>query len=241
MVITFANEAQFRHLLASLAQEMVDANIHWKLRRDLAEQAQAFSAVYNESPTFWSLTFQAHVDATVFRLIRIFDGNSASLSLRNLLDTIAANLDIFDSDKFRVRLQTNPFVDSLASDAHRPDASQLAADMKFVSNENPLVKNLTVWRNNLFAHKSAANVVENRDLSTDYPLTDKGVDDLLLNAMAILNRYSSLFEAATYSTKIVGADDFQYVLKTIQARLDEHEKEIERELLKYEQAAPAKS
>jgi hypothetical protein len=64
MVITFATEEQFRSLLASLAQEMVDASIHWKLRRDLAEQAEVFPAVYNESPAFWSLTFQAHVDAT---------------------------------------------------------------------------------------------------------------------------------------------------------------------------------
>jgi hypothetical protein len=174
-------------------------------------------------------------------LQRIFDGNSASLSLRNLLDTIAANLDMFDPDKFRARLKDNPFVDSLASDARRPDEAQLAADTKFVSNENPLVRNLTVWRNNLFAHKSAANVVENRDLSTDYPLDDKGIDELLSTAMAILNRYSSRFEAATYSTKIVGADDFRYVLKTIQARLDEHEKEIEREVQRFEQAASGRS
>ena len=241
MVITFETEKQFRSLLASLAQEMVDASIHWKLRRDLAEQTEVFPAVYNESPAFWSLTFQAHVDATVFRLIRIFDGNSASLSLRNLLDTIAANLDMFDPDKFRARLKDNPFVDSLAFDARRPDETQLAADTKFVSNENPLVKNLSVWRNNLFAHKSAANAVNNRDLSTDYPLDDKGIDELISSAMAILNRYSSLFEASTYTTKIVGADDFRYVLKTIQARLDEHEKEIEREVQRYEQTASGRS
>jgi hypothetical protein len=147
-----------------------------------------------------------------------------------LLDTIAAHLDIFDTERFRERLKENPFVESLASDARRPDEKQLREDITFSSNENQLVKNLTIWRNNLFAHKSAGNIVSARKISTDYPLTEKEIDELLKKGIEILNRYSQLFRASVYSTKIIGHDDYKFVLESVKIRLDQIDRDIEEQL-----------
>lgn len=121
-IVEFESEKQFQTLLSSRARELVDANVHWSLRKDLESQLEPFSAEFNQCVTFWSLTLQAHLDATIFRLIRVYDGNSSSLSLRNFLDTIAGNLEFFDVDRFRERVKGNPFVDSLIADANQPVA-----------------------------------------------------------------------------------------------------------------------
>ena len=42
----------------------------------------------------------------------------------------------------------------LAREARKPDEKQLDADLKFASNDNPVVYNLTMWRNNIVAHTS---------------------------------------------------------------------------------------
>lgn len=217
--IEIESEEQFKRLLGSLAQELVDANIHWKLRKDLEDQIRPFSDEFNQTATFWSLTFQAQLDAAIFRLIRIYDGNSRALSLRNFLDTIVENLQIFDVDRYRDRLKGNPFVDSLSDDARQPDARQLSDDIAFVSNENDLVQKLTIWRNNLFAHKSAQNAVRNYNIANDFPLTSEDIDNLLTEGMNILNRYSLMFLANTYSTQIIGHDDFTFLLGCVKKDL----------------------
>lgn len=217
--ISIESDDQFKLLLESLASELVDANIHWRLLKDLQEQIVPFSDEFNQTATFWTLTLQAQLDATIFRLVRIYDGNTQSLSLRNFLDTIIENLQIFEVDRYRERLKDNPFVESLAENAEQPDPSQLASDLAFVSSENSMVRRLTVWRNNLFAHRSAQNAVRNYNIAGDYPLTDDDIDNLLTEGMAILNRYSLMFVANTYSTQIVGHNDFTFLLECVRKDL----------------------
>lgn len=235
MVIEFETEEQFARLLEALAHELVNANIHWKLYKNLRDNVELFDREFVQSPAFWSLTFQAHIDATLFRLIRIYDENKKSLSLRNLLDTISANLHVFDEKRFRERLKHNPYVDSLVRDARRPDQKQLFEDMQFVNGDhNQLVKNLTVLRNKLFAHRDFENEVEGRFIFADYPLSEDEIEHLASTGMDILNRYVSLFRASSYSTKIVGEDDYQFILKSIRVHLEELDRELVEERVVYE-------
>jgi len=238
VVIQFGSEQEFERLLARLAREVVDAAIHWRLYGDLTKAIEIFSIEYNQSPTFWTLTFQAHLDATIFRLIRIYDGNSESLSLRNLLDTIKENINLFDADKFRQRLKNNPFVNSLASDIRKPDVMQLDEDISYSSTNNHLVKKLTIWRNNLFAHRSAEKTARGYNIAVDHPITGVEVGELVKKSVEILNRYSSLFHATTHSTQIIGHDDYEFVLKSIRKNLEQMHKETEALLEKY--GKPAK-
>jgi hypothetical protein len=113
----------------------------------------------------------------------------------------------------------------------------LENDLSYVSEENRLVKNLIVWRNNFFAHRSAGNAIIRSNLAEDYPLTVENVGELLTEGMRLLNRYSSLFRASTYSTNIVGRDDFQFVLKSIRENLGLIEQRIEEERRRWERGA----
>ena len=82
-----------------------------------------------------------------------------------------------------------------------------------------MVKKLVIWRNNIFAHRTAANVVSQKNIADDYPLSKDDVSELLSRAMSILNRYSSLFRASSYTTQVIGHDDYLYVLETIKEKI----------------------
>ncbi len=234
--ISITSAVEFESLLNALASEIVDAQIYFKLHTDLVTAVPDYAEVFNESNTFWWLTVHALLDAALSRLCRIYDQHSKSLNLRNLLDTIQANLNIFDIQNFRQRLKDNPFVESLSQTARKPSTDTLKQDIQYTSPTNPLVQKLVIWRNNIFAHRSATNVVNQRNIADYYPLSKNDVSELLNGAESILNRYSSLFRASSYLTQIVGHDDYLYVLKTIETRIRQHKEEIASEIARLRQA-----
>ena len=230
MQIKIGSSQEFGRLLNALADEMVSACIHFRLYSDLETARKDYVIELNQSLTFWSLTFRAHLDTVLFRLCKIYDQHSSSLNLKNLLDTIKANIGIFDVEHFRERLKDNPFVDSLASISTKPDLEQLNKDISYVSEANPSVKALIFWRNNFFVHRSAKHVAKNRNLADHYSLSLKDIEELLKEGMSILNRYSSLFRANSYSTQIVGHDDYRNVLESIRSVVRQYEEERAREM-----------
>lgn len=241
MKIKFKSDEEFQRLLEALAQELGSANDHWRLYNDLKSKVKNFAREYSQSPTFWWLTFRAHGDAVIFRLIRIFDTTrNSSLSLPNLLDTIEANLNIFDSDRFRERLKNNPFVESLADDVRKPDDAQLKKDIEFSGQRNPLVKKLTILRHKLFAHKDAKNVIMVNKFTDDHLLSDEEINELLEKGIKILNRYRLLFRAEMNSTQIVGHGDYELILKSIRVYLEERDKKIKVQIKALEALNPEK-
>jgi hypothetical protein len=234
MILMIKSSEEFESLLDALTDELVNANIFFRLYDDLTNAIAEYEREFNQSHTFWKLTFQAHLDASLFRLCRVYDKTAHSLSLRNLLDTIKGNLDLFEVSSFKKRLKDNPFVESLALTARKPDIKQLDVDIDYVSTNNPLVRNLILWRNKIFAHRDARNVIVKERVAVSYPLTISDISELLERGMTILNRYSSLFRASSSSTQIVGHDDYQYVLHCIRSEIKRHEDEFAAELKRYE-------
>ncbi len=221
MQIAIEDADQFHTLLTALIGELTQAKDHFGLVRDLDEASEEYARELNESQTFWYLTRRAHIDAVVSRLCKAYDQNSKSLNLRNLLDTIAANLHHFDEAGFRERRKDSPFVETLAASARRPDPAQLAADKQLVNEKtNALVKNLMKWRNWFVAHRDAGKILNGRVLGEEYPLSFDDVQTLLNNGLSIVNRYSILFIATSHMDRMLGHDDYLRVLLAVRAQLD---------------------
>ncbi len=144
-------------LLNELSSDIVHAHFHYKLLRALQDAHGQYGEVFSQSRTFWYLTLEAHQDATLFRLGRIFDQAKGALSLGHLLQTIKSNLHFFDEPNFRKRLQGNPFVDSLAKDSRKPDEHELDQDIGSVMRDNKgfdnVVEKFINTRNKYLAHK----------------------------------------------------------------------------------------
>ncbi len=238
MKIQIENAAEFQRLLEAMGNELQEANIHFKLFQDLVAVGDEYATEFAQANAFWSLTVQAHLDATLFRLCKIYDQHGRSLNLRNLLDTIKANLAIFDIDNFRERFKDNPFVESLSSESRKPDEAQLEDDLKFVSTSNPSVEALVYWRNNYFSHRSTHHAVKNANLADTHPLPMTEVKQLATEGMRVLNRYSSLFHANTYSTNIIGREDYRSVLDAVREHVQAVERRVEEEIAQYTKGQP---
>jgi hypothetical protein len=160
------------------------------------------------------------MDACLLRLCRAYDTHAQSLNLRNLIDTIEDNMVWFDEPEFRVRLKENLHLDSLASIPRRPDAAQLVKDRAFVTADgNPLVKTLVQWRHNAVAHQSVHHALNPAAFVSHNELLFSDIQLLAEEGMRILNRYSSLFQARTDMPRMIGNDDYKFVLDAVKEKL----------------------
>lgn len=142
------------------------------------------------------------------------------MHLYGLLQTIKANPNLFSETNFRERKKNNPHVDSLASECRIPDEATLEADIASCSDQDLLVKTLTVHRGNVLAHRNAKNTAAGVRISETHPLTHEDFEELLSRSRTILNRYSQLFEASVYSIKPIGADDFRYIFECVTSSVE---------------------
>ena len=142
MKINIQSDKELNSLLDALANEIVDANIYHRLFCDLVDSIDSHQRELSQSNTFWSLTLDALRDARLTRLCRVYDQESKSLNLVNLLDTIKANLHLFEEHYFRERLQDNAFVDSLAQTGRVHPSHNWTRTLNFRVAETLLLRSL---------------------------------------------------------------------------------------------------
>lgn len=227
MEIKIKSADELNKLLDALEFEIVDANIYHRLYSDLVNSRKDYAREFSQSNTFWSFTFDALHDARMIRLCRVFDQESNSLNLFNLLETIKANTHFFGKEHFRQRLKDNAFVDSLAEVDRIPNEAQLDNDIRFASDQNPLVKKLMIWRNNIIAHRGAKVSLGKDEILADNPLSQQEIETLLDECFTISYRYSSLYRASGWLRNASGQDDYQSLLETIKLGLQKLDEEIE--------------
>jgi hypothetical protein len=230
MEIKIKSSDELNKLLDALALEIVDANIYHRLYTDLVDSIKDNARGFTQSNTFWSFTIDSLHDGQMIRLCRVYDQESKTLNLFNLLETIKANVQFFDQKYFRQRLKDNAFVESLAEVDRIPNESQLQKDIWFASDQNPLVKKLMIWRNNIIAHRGAKVSLGKDEILADNPLSQQETETLLNESFTIFNRYSSLYRASTSSRTVVGQDDYKSLLKFLNLGLQKWDEDIKKEL-----------
>jgi hypothetical protein len=218
------DEFQLRRGIETIAKDAVDGVIHRRLIKAVDAAHAKWPLVIPQSNSFWNLTIDAHVIATLTCLCRIFDHEQSSLHLPRLLSLVQGNIGFFGEDNFRQRLKDNPFVNSLLEEASAPDLNQLKEDISNCSKNDPLVKKLLVYRNSAVSHKALKIGLSGATKNQREAITWQDVDTLLERATTIINRYSMLFNAEQYSTVMFGDDDFEYIFKCVQAKVEVEQK-----------------
>ena len=142
------------------------------------------------------------------KLARAYDSHDKTLSLHTWLRVIEDNLFVFSTEDFRQRLRDNPFVESLAEVDRIPDPATLQADLASVSRNDPAVAKLAFLRDNALAHRSRKLVLQGRNPFKDQNFSVDDLDTLTERALDILNRYTGLFRATSFSANPIGDLDF---------------------------------
>jgi hypothetical protein len=215
MQIRIKNSDDLDRLLDASAEEIVAAHGCHRLYCGLVDAYGEYKDEMNRTPAFWEFTIASLRDMRFLRLCRIYDQEPKRLNLHNLLDTIRQNPHLFDREEFRQRLKENQFVDSLASHPRTPDPRDIEKHLAYVSEENPTVKKLIVWRNNVLAHRGAKLSLAKGNLLEKGPISEKQVDELLDQALKIFNHYSGLFRASMWLPKRIGEEDYGLCLGMI--------------------------
>jgi hypothetical protein len=138
-------------------------------------------------------------------------------------------MHFFEKEQFKERLKDNASVDSLAEVDRIPDKTQIEKDIIFASVQNRPVKKLMIWRNNIIAHKGAKVLLGKKTILKNNPLTHEEIEALLDECFIILNRYSILYSACHWSRKIIGQDDYKYLLNFVRMGLQKWDEDIDKE------------
>ena len=232
MILQIKNHEELSTLIHALGKEIVDANIYHRLHRDLIQALDKNQKVHIESKTYWYLTLTALKETSMIHLCRFYDQETKSLCIHNLLDTIRHYIQYFEKDSFKERLKNNPFVEGLAEDNRLPNLDQLLEHIEFSSNKNPLVKKLMIWRNNIYAHKGAKSILNEHLILSENKITSDELKMLLDQGYKILNQYSDLYRASSWSRKIVGHDDYNALFKFFSIGFQKWDEERQQEIEK---------
>jgi hypothetical protein len=108
-------EIEFERLRERIALEASNAADHFNLLKALEASRENYSLEMNQSHTFWHLTFIAHREMVLAHLCRLYDKDSAALSLSRFLLTVKRNRDLFSEVAFRNRLADNLHLDTLVN------------------------------------------------------------------------------------------------------------------------------
>lgn len=232
MILTIKNHEELSTLIHALGNEIVDANIYHRLHSDLVGALDENEKVYIESQTYWYLVLTALRETSMIHLCRFYDQKTKSLCLHNLLNTIRHHIQYFEKDSFKERLKDNPFVDGLAEDNRLPDVDQLLEHIEFSSNKNPLVKKLMIWRNNIYAHKGAKSILNEYLILKENEISPDECKILLDQGFKILNKYSDIYRASSWSRTIVGHDDYKALFKFFSIGFQKLDEERQQEIEK---------
>jgi hypothetical protein len=226
-MIEVSDSTEFNRLIEALSQHIVNAAIYYKLFKNLQNDLDNHPGVNNQSPKYWFLTVHSLHTTSLMALCRAYDQEDKGLHIKSWLKTIQENAHLFDEFHFRERLKGNPYVDSLADNAERPEPSILISDLESCSPSDLEVKTLLIHRGNLIAHRNAKNVVNITDIAAEYPLYSSQIEELIERAVKILNRYGGMFNANTFSTQMVGEDDYKFVIDSVDFRVKCIRKQVE--------------
>lgn len=168
---------EFKSLVEHLTHEAFRVRGYWEMWGAIDKAVEQYSAELNRTPGFWELTRQAHKDAVILRLGRLFDPAPVAISLGNLLQTIKEN----------AVAPSTP----LPSAAAGLDLSELDQDMYNVSDSDATVKKLLTLRNEYMAHRGSRHVARGDNFQSLPTLDRDEIAAILDRALGIIQKYRS--------------------------------------------------
>jgi len=94
------------------------------------------------------------------------------------------------------------------------------ADIESVSDNNPLVKKLTIWRNNIVAHTGGNSLLKSFKILDDNSISNEEFLNLIDLGYAKLNKYSLLLDGSEYSRTVFQQEDYKNLLRNAKESID---------------------
>ena len=179
----------------ALAEDLRAAHAHTHLFLKLRKAIEEHQATMKGAPCFWSFTIQAHLQASVLSLCRLYDRNPNGLTLFNLLSTIKELRELLTKEKYFERNRENVWKLGLIDNIRQPSLEQLQFDLDQCNPEkNSSVRTLKIWRDKAIMHKDA----DSSKWTLSNPMAYETLDGLQAMGFDTLNRYANQLYGVQY-------------------------------------------
>jgi hypothetical protein len=159
-------DEQFVTYYDKLRNELNKAHTHYEISKCLNRAIQTHNTEFNEATTFFALTIDAHLFATVMSISRFTDRRGDSLHLNVFFKFIMDNIDIFSVENFKKRLSRKgtDIEDCEHWALKHVDVTQETIVQDKAKIESLPIANIRAWRDKKIAHIEKDLVLRNVDI-----------------------------------------------------------------------------
>jgi hypothetical protein len=216
-------EQLFLKYYDGLIKEITYARAHFKLWERLEESVVEYQHELNEAPHFFNLTIKSHLDDAILTISRIVDTNEESMSIWKFLCFVEQNINIFSTQSFQKHTMNSEFHEGLVNNHLPITLDDIQKHRKDLDNLKQVMDAIKKWRDKRLAHLDRAFLLKGINISIQ-----RQQFNLIIDTIAhILNKYSSAYNASSWSIQFVGEDDVQGILNAVRFRKNERKKQIE--------------
>ena len=213
-------EEEFVRYHDRLWRELDEADMHFSVVKYISNASKEYIEELNQSPSFWSLTMDAHMSSTLMHLNNLFgkEAKEKHLHMRSFLDFVKENLDIFSREDFEKRLRVANRNYELAAefDSQIP-IEKVEQDIKKLS-ELP-ISGLKAWRGRILSHINKNDIAQNVNIAKKYPVKTKHVAEIIDTLDKMLNDYRLAFDFLGTSRGLAIERGIKYILDAIRSDL----------------------
>ncbi|HSS79316.1 MAG TPA: hypothetical protein VLV54_21525 [Thermoanaerobaculia bacterium] len=197
--MTYTKES-FAQVLEVLADQCIVGSLHLRMTARISAALEDSSAL--ESFYFpLVLTVDAFHNSSTLHLIRLFERDSASLTLHRLLRIAKANVQLFT-----------------AAPASRVLEAIVADEQRLASELEPLLSTLKARRDSYVAHLDQRHLLKGsiQEVSDLYPLSKKDIKELWHAAVSMVARYYLFFHDCEFHIdEVIGEEDMDWLLEAL--------------------------
>jgi hypothetical protein len=203
-----------------LRSELNKAYTHYEISKCLRKAVQTHNREFNEATTFFALTMDAHLFATVMSISRFTDTRGDSLHLNGFFNFVLGNLDMFSVENYKRRLHMK------GTDIE--DCDHWAKKHRAVTREMVLqdvtligalpVSNIRTWRDKKIAHIEKDLVKKKVDVEKESPILGGEIDKIISIFHEVLNKYRIAYDGTEWLIGLPPVDrQIIYIMDALRA------------------------
>ena len=194
-------EEQYLIYMKRLRDELNTAYTYYEIAKSIREFRHTRQSDFNEAITFFQVTQNANLFATIISIFRFIDTRTDTMQLHSFFELLRNNLDLFSTQAYRKRLEQGGRDEE---DINHWTQLHVEITKETVDADEERVRNLPVtnlikWRHKKLAHLDKEQALNEVDVMQENPITVQEIDDILTTLDEILNRYSIAYDGVQWA------------------------------------------
>ena len=204
--LTAFASSEFEKAIGKLTEEVFAADLNYQLYHRIVGEINNHKRAYFRTQTLWGFILDSLLSQAILTLCRIYDGS---------------NYDVNSLERVLRRL----LIDNIP-----PESDNLFKDIDLVSEDDPFVKTLRNWRNNVLAHTNMPLGAKAKNLPKGFIPHHEDLRVLIDRAGDILSRYGESFVAINTVDLFVPKKEVEFVFQSVDEQIKCFEASMRTEL-----------